>query len=78
MIAMNAANKNGTISVAAARIPATIITKLASPINTFRATDVFGGDFGKSYDATVFSVGHRNEVSGKKVLDHMFHHTHAF
>ena len=43
IIAINAASRKGTISGAAARIPATIITKLAKPIRTFSATDVFGG-----------------------------------
>ncbi len=45
IIAINAASKNGTINVAAARIPATIIIKLAKPIKAFSATDVLGGDF---------------------------------
>ena len=45
IIAINADRRNGTISGAAARIPATIIIKLAKPIKAFNATDVFGGDF---------------------------------
>jgi hypothetical protein len=45
IIAINAARRKGTINVAAARIPATIIIKLAKPINAFSATDVFGGVF---------------------------------
>jgi len=33
---------------------------------------VIAGDYGKVHDATVFSIGHADEKTGKFILDHMF------